>query len=85
MAWPEFQKDDSGRVRTNGWKVKRLNRGMRNDAGHGDGHDGVDISNTGKGRIDSSWCQVKCQGCKKGRNQFPFSLGCGAKIQDKKP
>lgn len=48
------------RIRTYGWKVKRPATGMRNDAGHGDGCDGVDMSNTAKGRLDSSWCLVKC-------------------------
>lgn len=47
MPWPEFQKDDFG-TRTGGWKVTRLDKGMRNDAGHGKGHDGMDVGYTGK-------------------------------------
>ena len=48
MAWPEFQEDDCGNIRTDDWKVRRLDTEMRNDVGHGDGHDVMDIGNTRK-------------------------------------
>ena len=38
MAWPEFQKDDSGSIRTDSLKVKRQDTEMRNDVGCVDGH-----------------------------------------------
>lgn len=48
MAWPEFQKGDSGSIRTDGWRVKRLDTEIRNDVGHGDGHNVMGISDTRK-------------------------------------
>lgn len=48
MAWPEFQKGDSGSIRTDGWKVKRLDTKMRNDVGPGDGHNVMGFGDTKK-------------------------------------
>lgn len=59
MAWPEFQKEDSDSIRTDGLDMKRLNRRLRSNVGHGDGCDGMGMSSPGKAE-ESSWCQVKC-------------------------
>lgn len=48
MAWPEFQKGDSGSIRTDGWKVKRLDTKMRNDVDPGDGHNVMGFGDTKK-------------------------------------
>lgn len=47
MFWFEFQKDDFG-IRIGGWKVIRLDKGMRNDVGYGKGYDGMDVGYIGK-------------------------------------
>ena len=48
MAWPEFQKEDSGSVRTDDRDMKRLKRRLRSNAGCGDGCDGMGMSSPGK-------------------------------------
>lgn len=80
MAWPEFQKGDSGSIRTDGWRVKRLDAEIRNDVGRGDGHNVMGISDTRKADYIIVGAQWKVRGASKGEiREFLFSLECGGK------